>query len=165
MKAEIVIIVAARNEESTVYEVACAAVGAAAVLGGRALVVANNCQDNTATEARRAGAMVLEFSTTSPSKAHAVQAGVAHLRAHGCVIGLVDADCRRLTTAHVLDLFAPVLSGAAAMSVGTFDYHPALLAKVVVRVPWSTGQRVLAPGVYPDGDHRLDRYNIEFAHQ
>lgn len=57
------------------------------------LVVAHNCTDNTASAAARAGATVLELTTRSAGKSHAVQAGADHFDGYDYV-GVFDADAR-----------------------------------------------------------------------
>ena len=63
--------------------------------GGRLLVVADNCTDDTAARARSAGAEVLErFDTQLRGKGYALAHGVNHLRpAPPDVVIVVDADC------------------------------------------------------------------------
>lgn len=156
----VAIVIPAKDEELTVREVARAAVAACRVLGGHVVVVADNCSDGTALEADKAGASVLELQTQSPSKAHAVRAGIKHLDAESDNVVLLDADCVGLTPLHVERLCIPVFDGKASMSVGIFDY-PFPFGPLVVRVPWSTGQRAFAPGLFPIDDPRLDGYNLE----
>ncbi len=63
--------------------------------GGRLLVVADNCTDDTAARARSAGADVLErFDDHLRGKGYALAHGVNHLRhAPPDVVIVVDADC------------------------------------------------------------------------
>lgn len=63
--------------------------------GDRVVVVADNCSDGTADEARAAGAEVLErHDTVNRGKGFALAAGIAHLRlSPRAVVVLVDADC------------------------------------------------------------------------
>lgn len=63
----------------------------------RILVVADNCQDETALRARRSGAEVIErVCSTHLGKAHALGFGVRHLRTHQPpdAVVVVDADAR-----------------------------------------------------------------------
>src|SRR5450759_1447256 len=64
--------------------------------GDRLLVVADNCQDQTAALAREAGAEVIERqSAAQRGKGFAISFGVAHLQADPPeVVVLVDADCQ-----------------------------------------------------------------------
>src|SRR5690606_1344917 len=58
------------------------------------LVVAHNCNDDTASLAARAGARVLELKTDRPGKVHPMMAGLREL-GDGCdLIGVFDADSR-----------------------------------------------------------------------
>lgn len=63
--------------------------------GGRLLVVADNCTDDTAARARSAGADVLErFDAQHRGKGYALAHGVDHLRAAPPEVVIVfDADC------------------------------------------------------------------------
>jgi hypothetical protein len=58
------------------------------------LVVAHNCDDQTASVARESGALVLEVNTPRSGKAHAVQAGCEMLGATHDFVGVFDADAR-----------------------------------------------------------------------
>ncbi|MDR7092352.1 glycosyltransferase family 2 protein [Hydrogenophaga laconesensis] len=63
--------------------------------GGRLLLVADNCTDDTAARARSAGAEVLErFDTSLRGKGYALAHGVNHLRTSPPdVVVVMDADC------------------------------------------------------------------------
>lgn len=63
--------------------------------GDRLLVIADNCGDDTAQQARQAGAEVIErFDTRQRGKIYALEFGIAHLRASPPeVVIVVDADC------------------------------------------------------------------------
>jgi cellulose synthase/poly-beta-1,6-N-acetylglucosamine synthase-like glycosyltransferase len=63
--------------------------------GDRILVVADNCNDDTAEIARRAGAEVVErFDTTQRGKGHALAFGMQALRKDPpALVIIVDADC------------------------------------------------------------------------
>ncbi|MEZ5917331.1 MAG: glycosyltransferase family 2 protein [Parvularculaceae bacterium] len=67
----------------------------------RLIVVADNCSDDTAEQARAAGAEVIE--RTDPArrgKGYALQFGVDHLRADApSVVVFLDADCRMAANA------------------------------------------------------------------
>lgn len=62
---------------------------------GRVLVVADNCSDGTAAEAREAGAEVIERSDPlQRGKGHALAYGIQHLRQRPPeVVVILDADC------------------------------------------------------------------------
>ena len=63
--------------------------------GGRLVVVADNCTDDTAARARAAGADVLErFNTSQRGKGYALAHGVSHLQqSPPQVVVIMDADC------------------------------------------------------------------------
>lgn len=65
-------------------------------VGDRVLVVADNCEDDTAAQARAAGAQVVERRDAHRrGKGFALAAGVDHLRTEPpAVVLVVDADCR-----------------------------------------------------------------------
>lgn len=64
--------------------------------GDRIVVVADNCDDETATIARSFGAEVIERrDSVNRGKGHALAAGVAHLRqAPPAIVVFIDADCQ-----------------------------------------------------------------------
>ena len=86
----------------------------------RLLVVADNCQDRTATLAREAGAEVIERQDSSQQgKGFAISFGVAHLAAAPPdVVVLVDADCA-VVRGRLSELAADAL---AAGTVVQADY-------------------------------------------
>ncbi|MEY4749802.1 MAG: hypothetical protein RIQ60_2016 [Pseudomonadota bacterium] len=64
--------------------------------GDRLLVVADNCSDDTAAQAREGGAEVVErFDSARRGKGYALAFGIRHLAASGQpeVVAVVDADC------------------------------------------------------------------------
>lgn len=151
------ILVPAKDEDGTIAGVIAAAAPVAALFGGQVVVVADHCSDRTVEVASRAGAVVFERETDSPSKATAVSLGIAVLDAE--VVCLLDADCVDLSSAGVLQIVMPVLRKEATMSVASFDYGP--WSWLVESLPWSTGQRAFPSDLYPIGDDRLESYNVE----
>lgn len=89
------ILVPAHNEEGQI-EATVRALVADLPLGARILVIADNCSDQTAALARRAGATAIERQDPSHvGKGHAISFGLRHLDADPPEIAiLVDADCR-----------------------------------------------------------------------
>ncbi|MEJ5990289.1 glycosyltransferase family 2 protein [Ramlibacter sp. PS3R-8] len=86
------VLMPAHNEEGTIGA-PIAAVLAQLAPGGRLLVVADNCSDATADEARAAGAEVVERQDPVRGKGHALAFGVAHLAANPPqVVLVIDAD-------------------------------------------------------------------------
>jgi len=150
-------IIPARDEELTVRAVVEAAQPVARAVGGKVLVISDNCHDATAAEADKGGAEVLVLGGGGSSKSKAVVAGLELVEAKA--VCLLDADCVGLRSENVADLVQPVLDGTALMSVGTFDYGP--WSWVVESIPWSTGQRALPTDLFPVGDPRLEHYAME----
>jgi cellulose synthase/poly-beta-1,6-N-acetylglucosamine synthase-like glycosyltransferase len=93
-RPRIAVLVPAHNESNGIT--ACLAViGAQLRHGDRLLVVADNCDDDTATRARNRGAEVIERRDPARrGKGHALDFGVRHLAiAPPDVVVVVDADC------------------------------------------------------------------------
>ncbi|GAB3775712.1 glycosyltransferase family 2 protein [Ramlibacter monticola] len=80
---------------------------------GRLLVIADNCSDGTAAEARAAGAQVEERSDLLlRGKGHALAFGVAHWRSDPPeVVVILDADC--IPAPGALDLLAATAASSA----------------------------------------------------
>jgi cellulose synthase/poly-beta-1,6-N-acetylglucosamine synthase-like glycosyltransferase len=116
--------------------------------GGRLLVVADNCTDDTAARARSAGADVVErFDAHLRGKGYALAHGVNHLRpAPPQVVLVVDADCEAApgslaaiaTAAHQLqrpvqamyDMVAPAGAGLMQrMAAFAWDFRTRLRAE------------------------------------
>jgi cellulose synthase/poly-beta-1,6-N-acetylglucosamine synthase-like glycosyltransferase len=91
----VAILVPAHNEEGQI-EATVRALVADLPLGARILVIADNCSDQTAALARRAGASAIERQDPARvGKGHAISFGLRHLDADPPeVVILVDADCR-----------------------------------------------------------------------
>jgi polyisoprenyl-phosphate glycosyltransferase len=106
-------IIPAFNEERTIGGV----VGAVrrCCLVDDVLVVSDGSRDATVLAAQRHGARVIELSENL-GKGGAIAAGLEFTTAK--VILLLDGDLVGLTTKHIQDLLAPVLAGAAEVSVG-----------------------------------------------
>src|SRR5262245_24560703 len=92
---KIAVVVPAHDERSTIQQT-IASIRSQLPPGGRLLVVADNCTDNTARLARDAGAEVTERrNTTQIGKGYALDHGVRVLAKTGPpeVVIFVDADC------------------------------------------------------------------------
>ena len=90
-----VILVPAHDEEGQIEETV-RALAADLPPGARILVIADNCSDQTAALAARAGATAIERHDPSRvGKGHAISFGLQHLDADPPeIVILVDADCR-----------------------------------------------------------------------
>lgn len=89
------ILVCARNEAGVVGQVIADIQGQDYPEELRDLiVVAHNCNDDTASVAARAGAKVLEHFTETPGKVHAIEAGRTALGPGIDLVGVFDADSR-----------------------------------------------------------------------
>jgi glycosyltransferase involved in cell wall biosynthesis len=106
-------IIPAFNEERTIGDV----VGAArrCPLVDDVVVVSDGSRDATVLAAQRHGARVVELYENL-GKGGAIAAGLGSTTAQ--IILLLDGDLVGLTTQHIEDLLAPVLAGAAEVSVG-----------------------------------------------
>lgn len=120
--------------------------------GGRLLVVADNCSDATAAEARALGAEVVERESPVRGKGHALAFGVAHLAADPPqVVLVIDADC--IPAAGALDLLAAT----------AFDLQRPVQALNLMLAPAGSSLRVRMAAfawavhnqVRPFGMHRL----------
>jgi cellulose synthase/poly-beta-1,6-N-acetylglucosamine synthase-like glycosyltransferase len=94
-RARVAVLVPAHNEESGLLRT-LADIKAQLHDGDRLLVTADNCTDDTAAIARRAGAEVAErHDLTRIGKGYALDFGLAHLRTDPPdVVVMIDADCR-----------------------------------------------------------------------
>jgi glycosyltransferase involved in cell wall biosynthesis len=87
------IIIPAHNEEETIYDIVRAAVASRV---GHVFVVADNCNDRTASLANQAGASTL--LVTVNDKGHAVAAGVKHVKTPRVI--LFDGDLTGVEPEH-----------------------------------------------------------------
>ena len=89
------VLIPAHNEEQVVAHTLRPLLACAGSLGGRVLVVADNCSDGTAALCRQMGAEVVErVSPTERGKGYALQFGLDHLaQCPPDVLVVLDADC------------------------------------------------------------------------
>lgn len=82
------------------------------------IVVADACEDETVTVAKKFPTKILERKT-SRGKGDAMIYAVE--RAKGDIIMFADADLKNLTTDHLKKVLRPVIDGKAVMSIGLRD--------------------------------------------
>ena len=101
------VLIPAHNEEQVVANTLKPLLKGAGSLGGRILVVADNCSDGTADLCRQMGVEVVErVSPTKRGKGYALQFGLDHLAQHPPdVVVILDADCT-VAAAGVAELAA-----------------------------------------------------------
>lgn len=151
------VVMPARDEATTVAANVAAARGCAHVR--EVIVVDDGSSDGTGDAAAAAGAKVVRRDEPAGSKAHAMALGLASTDAPAVLF--VDADCTGLTAAHLDAVCRPFLDGRAVMSLGTFDYGPAL-NWLVLRLPPLSGERVVPRWVFEAIPRdKLDGYTIE----
>lgn len=109
-------LIPAHNEEARVGATVAAAVSLSSVEG--VLVVDDASTDATADFAERAGAMTLRLPVNS-GKGGALEAGMVLVPADVDVVLLLDADLGE-SAIEAEALLAPVLDGAADMTIATF---------------------------------------------
>lgn len=138
LPGDAVIVIPAHNEERVIAETVSTLCGPGQA-GERVLVVADNCTDNTADEARAAGAQV--FVRCDPErrgKGYALAAAREYLRSNvPDIVIVMDADCRldvRSRAALVaaamatsrpcqaVNLLAPDLSGPPMVQISNFAF-------------------------------------------
>ena len=123
------------------------------------IVVDDGSTDDTGALAAAAGARVVRREAMEGgSKAHAMEAGVEATDADAVLF--VDADLLGITPAHLDEICEPVVSGRAAMSLGTFDYG--FWNPLVLRFPPTTGERIVPRWVFEAiPPQKRDGYTIE----
>ncbi len=94
-RASVAVLIPAHNEMTGIAQT-LQALRPQMLAGDRLLVVADNCQDQTAQVARAEGAEVIERThDTLRGKGYALDFGIRHLAANApAVVVIVDADCR-----------------------------------------------------------------------
>ena len=142
MQARIAAIVPAYNEEKTIANVVRPLVGSGLFFD--VIVVSDGSADKTAEEAKRAGAVVYELPRNR-GKGQALQHGVTMTDAE--ILFFCDADLYGFKKENIEAVLAPVLSGAAAMSVGIRD-RGRFLSWISMHTPLIGGERAMIRGVF-----------------
>jgi glycosyltransferase involved in cell wall biosynthesis len=152
------VVVPARNEASTVGDVARVAQAAKGV--GKVVVVDDGSSDNTADIARKAGAIVVRGNGGSiGDKGRALDLGVKETTAP--VLLFFDADIQGVLPRHFELLAAPVLDGGSWLSLGLLDYGR-LRNTLFLRLPPITGLRALRREVFEGiSPERRNGFRIE----
>lgn len=128
---------------------------------GDVLVVSDGSTDDTAAQARNAGARVVELAQNS-GKGAAVAAGARALETEFLV--LLDADLVRLTPDHIHQLLEPVRAGRADTTAGLFAGGGALTDFGNRATPALSGQRCIPRRVILETPNLETKgYGIELA--
>jgi hypothetical protein len=122
--------------------------------GDRVLVVADNCSDDTAARARRAGAEVIERSdAVQRGKGFALDFGVRHLSARPpAMVLIVDADC--LLDSGAADTLAALCSSSGRPVQALYEMNAPAGAGLRARVSafaWRVRNRVRPLGWWAVG--------------
>jgi Glycosyltransferase like family 2 len=141
---DVAVLIPAHNEGAGI-EATLHALKAQLLAGDRVLVVADNCSDDTAALARRAGADVIERSdAVQRGKGFALDFGVRHLRARPpAMVMIVDADC--LLDPGALDKLAGLCSSSGRPVQALYEMNAPAGAGLRARVSafaWRVRNRV-----------------------
>lgn len=104
------------------------------------IVVSDGSTDNTAAEAKKWQATVIELEKNS-GKGAAMHAGFLHAREDNILF--LDADLLGLTREHILNLIIPVESDEADMTLGIFEHGRFSTDLAQIFAPYLTGQRCI----------------------
>lgn len=123
------VVIPARNEESAIRN--CCSQLAYNNLVAEIIVVANNCDDMTASKARKGGAKVIEVR--KGGKGHAVSLGVRQASQH--IIVLCDGDLKNPSPAIIDALLKGMATPDVKLVKGSFDRncHPGPVTDILVR--------------------------------
>jgi len=136
MDKGVTVVIPAYNEESTVAQVVSVAARVPEVY--EVIVVSDGSTDQTAAQARAAGARVIQLPQNR-GKGGAMQAGAQACQSE--FILFLDADLLGLTQEHVQGLIQPLLRGEAEMTLGIFATGRAATDLAQIVAPGLSGQR------------------------
>ncbi len=152
-------VVPAYNEAKTVGSIVRALKEARYV--DEVIVVSDGSTDDTADEAKLAGADMVRINKSSLGKAQAMDKGVRETDAH--IILFVDADLVGFTAAHADMLVAPVKNKKAHMCIGLRD-RSWLYRRIGHKLPLISGERAIRREVFTRLKHSLKKgFMIEVA--
>jgi cellulose synthase/poly-beta-1,6-N-acetylglucosamine synthase-like glycosyltransferase len=151
--ADVAVLIPAHNEAAGI-EATLRVLKAQLRAGDRVLVVADNCNDDTAALARRAGAEVIERSDAlQRGKGFAIDFGVRHLSARPpAMVLIVDADC--LLDAGALETLAGLCRHSARPVQALYEMNAPAGAGLRARVSafaWRVRNRVRPLGWWAVG--------------
>lgn len=138
MQASVAAIVPAYNEAHTIAAVVRAL--RASPLLTEVIVISDGSTDDTAAQARAAGATLVHELPKRGGKGKAVQHGVTHTDAP--LLFFCDADLLGLTPDHVRRVVQPVVTGQLAMCVGLRD-RGRFLTWLTRHLPLIGGERAI----------------------
>lgn len=142
MNHRVCAIIPAYNEEQTVAPVV--EVVRASELIDEVIVVSDGSTDQTAVNARAAGATVYE-RTRQQGKGQALL--YAATKTNADILVFFDADLKGFNTDHVERLVLPVLSGARMMNIGLRD-RGGFMRKLAYHLPLISGERALRRSIF-----------------
>ncbi len=138
MQVSVAAIVPAFNEAQTIADVVRAL--KASPLIQEEIVISDGSTDDTAAQARAAGATLVHELPTRGGKGKAVQHGITHTDAP--LLFFCDADLVGLTADHVRRVVQPVITGHLAMCVGLRD-RGKIMTLLMRHLPLIGGERAL----------------------
>lgn len=152
-------VIPAYNEENTIGDIVRVVRQAPEV--DEVIVVSDGSRDKTATEARLAGARVIELPENM-GKGGAMHIGAKNSQSE--FVLFLDADLVGLTVGHVQSLIHPVLEENTEMTVGIFEKGRIATDLAQLVAPYLSGQRVLKKDLLREiSDLEACRFGVEVA--
>lgn len=150
-------IIPAYNEEKTVGNIV-QTIGAVDIIE-EVIVVSDGSGDNTALNARKAGAKVIEL-VNNLGKGGAMLKGVESTEAE--IVLFLDADLIGLTPNHILKLLTPIILGEVDMTIGIFERGRLATDLAQFVAPYLSGQRAMKRNLLTQiSNAEISRYGIE----